>query len=336
MRVLLMETTKIGKDGLLMLGIDVGSVSVNIALLDSKAAIVEEEYIRHLGRPLQAVRDGVAKLLATIPSERIGLVATTGAGGKLLAELLDAAHVNEVVAQAKATAVLHPEVKTIIEIGGEDSKLIFMEHKGGAEPTMADFNMNTMCAAGTGSFLDQQASRLGVTIEKFSEMALGSERPPRLAGRCSVFAKSDMIHLQQKATPTEDIIAGLAFAMARNFKSTVGSARDFEQPIAFQGGVAANKGMIRAFESVLNLEPGSLIIPKHFASMGAIGAVLHISDSGNGRGFLGLQKLDGFLAHQSEITLDTNLKPLHQTGDRAPYAVHDAPPLSTDGQRIPA
>ena len=96
--------------------------------------------------------------------------------------------------------------------------------------------MNTVCAAGTGSFLDQQASRLGLTVEELGKLALESEAPPRVAGRCSVFAKSDMIHLQQKGTPTRDIVAGLCQALARNFKSTVGAAREFERPISFQGG----------------------------------------------------------------------------------------------------
>ena len=325
-----------GKDDKLLLGIDVGSVSVDIALLDDNNDVVEEQYIRHTGRPMRAVRAVLGDLLAKIPVERIGLVATTGTGGKLLADLLDAEEVNEVVAQAKATAVLYPDVRTVIEIGGEDSKLIFMERKGDAEPTMADFNMNTMCAAGTGSFLDQQATRLGVSIEEFGEMSLKSERPPRLAGRCSVFAKSDMIHLQQKATPTEDIIAGLAFAMARNFKSTVGSARNFEQPIAFQGGVAANRGMIRAFESVLDLEPGSLIVPKHFSCMGAIGAVLHLKTAGRGKPFTNLAKLDAFLAESGDVQLTTQLKPLQMTSAKAAYSVEGAPPLPTNGDRIPA
>ncbi|MHC4593270.1 MAG: BadF/BadG/BcrA/BcrD ATPase family protein, partial [Planctomycetota bacterium] len=159
--------------------------------------------------------------------------------------------VNEIVAQSRATAFLEPQVRTIIEVGGTESKLILVGRAEDGSPRVEDFGMNAMCAAGTGSFLDQQASRLKVTIEEFSRLALKSERPPRVAGRCSVFAKSDMIHLQQQGTPDYDIIAGLCYAMARNFKSTIGMGKDFAKPIAFQGGVAANLGMVRAFADVL-------------------------------------------------------------------------------------
>ncbi len=108
--------------------------------------------------------------------------------------------------------------------------------------------MNSVCAAGTGSFLDQQAERLNLSIEEFSRLSLASVKPPRIAGRCSVFAKSDMIHLQQIATPVEDIAAGLCFAVARNFKGSIAKGRTLEKPVSFQGGVAANKGMERAFQ----------------------------------------------------------------------------------------
>ncbi len=210
-----------------------------------------------------------------------GRIALTGTGSKIASELLNGVAVNEIVAQSKAVMNLYPHVRTVIEMGGEDSKLIFLdknEMKEGMK--LSDFTMNSLCAAGTGSFLDQQAKRVGVSIEKeFGELALKSENPPRIAGRCSVFAKSDMIHLQQVATPVYDIVAGLCFAVARNFKSTLGKGKDLVKPIIFQGGVAANKGMIRAFSEIYNLEPGELIIPKHHASMGAIGAILTMLES---------------------------------------------------------
>ena len=318
------------------LGIDVGSVSVNLALLAEDRSVIDDRYLRHYGHPVQAVRDALAEILERVPAERIGLVATTGLGGKLIAELLDAVCINEVVAQAKATARLHPEVRTIIEIGGEDSKLVFLQPDAeGQEPATTDFAMNTICAAGTGSFLDQQAHRLGVTIEEFGELALRSEHPPRLAGRCSVFAKSDMIHLQQKGTQPHDIVAGLCFAMARNFKSTVGSARALTPPVSFQGGVAANQGMVRAFEAVLELAPGSLIIPEHFASMGAIGAVCMAVDNGQGKPFAGLGKLDRFLAEQKGKLKATILEPLNWQPHVRSYA-GDAGEGPESGQRVRA
>ena len=176
-------------------------------------------------------------------------------------------------------SVFTPKLKTILEIGGEDSKLIVLgEESPGADHKVADFAINGACAAGTGSFLDQQASRMGIPIEQFGDVALKSEHPPRVAGRCSVFAKSDMIHLQQVGTPVHDIVAGLCFAMVRNFKGQVIRGRDLGKPVSFQGGVAANKGIRRAMLEVLQLEEAELIIPEHFAVLGALGAALVIGE----------------------------------------------------------
>ena len=258
----------------LTLGIDVGSVSVDLAILGPAGEILRTRYVRHKGRPMQVAAEVINETLAE-HGDAIARCAATGTGGRLVANVLNGVFVNEVIAQGTAASFLHPDIKTVIEIGGEDSKLIFLkrEERNGAS-SIADFEMNTVCAAGTGSFLDQQASRMGLTIEEFGELALESKNPPRVAGRCTVFAKSDMIHLQQKATPVHDIVAGLCFALARNFKSTVGAAKRLETPIAFQGGVAANPGIVRAMESVLGLEEGELIIPKEFGCTGAIGAAL--------------------------------------------------------------
>ncbi|HEX2977351.1 MAG TPA: acyl-CoA dehydratase activase, partial [Bacteroidales bacterium] len=192
----------------------------------------------------------------------------------------------------------YPEARTVIEIGGEDSKLILLEKDPvSGVSRLVDFEMNSICAAGTGSFLDQQARRIGVPIEKeFGEMALRSVDPPRIAGRCSVFAKSDMIHHQQIATPLHDIVAGLCFALARNFRSTLARSKEIEKPVVFSGGVAANKGMVRAFNEVLNLN-GELIIPEHHASMGAIGAVMYARSNGSAiRLFEGLSRLNEYLS----------------------------------------
>ena len=158
--------------------------------------------------------------------------------------------------------------------------------------------MNSICAAGTGSFLDQQARRIGVPIEnEFGEMALKSVDPPRIAGRCSVFAKSDMIHHQQIATPLHDIVAGLCFALARNFRSNVARSKEIKKPVVFSGGVAANTGMIRAFRETLNLIDGELIIPPHHSAMGAIGAVYYArSNKLNMNHFPGISKLEEYLS----------------------------------------
>lgn len=249
------------------LGIDIGSISVNTVLIDEDKNVIEEHYSRIKGAPRKTAQLAIEKISSRY---KIESTTTTGSGGKLI----PGQFVNEIVAQATATAHLHPEVSTVIEIGGEDSKLISLKNG-----KLADFSANTVCAAGTGSFLDQQASRLGFSIEEFSKLALQSKHPPRIAGRCTVFAKSDMIHLQQKGTPDYEIVAGLCLAVARNFVSNIGKSKKWQKQIAFQGGVAANPGMINAFEKVLGLEEGELMVPKYFTSMGAIGAVLYILPS---------------------------------------------------------
>ena len=172
-------------------------------------------------------------------------------GGKKLAGILGGTFVNEVIAQARGTFHFNPETRAIIDMGGEDAKLIMVTDEEG-HLVIQDFAMNTMCAAGTGSFLDQQAHRLGYSIEEFSQQSLKSTTPPRIAGRCSVFAKTDMIHLQQGATPDYEIIYGLCLAMARNLKSNIAKGKTLTPPVAFQGGVAANLGVRRAFPRFWN------------------------------------------------------------------------------------
>jgi len=244
------------------LGIDIGSVSVKVVVIGENFEILEKRCVRTKGNPAAVARELVENIGARFA---LAGVASTGSGGKLL----KAEFVNEIVAQSTAVGKLYPHIKTVIEIGGEDSKLLIME-KG----KLKDFAANSVCAAGTGSFLDQQATRLGLSIEEFSRLALRSKRPPRIAGRCTVFAKSDMIHLQQKGTPDYDIVAGLCLAVARNFIGNVGRGKKIEKPVAFHGGVAANVGMVKAFECVIGLADGEVFIPEHFALMGAIGAVI--------------------------------------------------------------
>ena len=160
-----------------------------------------------------------------------------------------------------------PEAVSIIEIGGQDSKFIDLDS--------GDYAMNELCAAGTGSFLDQQASRFGLTIEEFADLALKSKTPSTIAGRCSVFAKSDMIHLQQEAASDEDITMGLCYAMARSFKAQIAKRSLFRPPVIFCGGVSFNRAMVRAFEETLGEK---ITIPRYQASIGAIGAALSIME----------------------------------------------------------
>jgi len=298
----------------LHLGLDIGSISVNTVLMNEQKEIIENRYTYCQGQPFHVLKSILVELTEKYQPENIVSVGLTGSGGKQAAELIGGNFVNEIIAQSSSVAKLYPQVKTVIEMGGEDSKLIFMEEtKAKSYSQLSDFSMNSLCAAGTGSFLDQQAKRIGVPIEnEFGKLALQSENPPRIAGRCSVFAKSDMIHLQQIATPLHDIVAGLCFAVARNFKSTLGRGKKFKAPFIFQGGVSANEGMIRAFKEIFELKDEDLIVPEYYASMGAIGALYHTlnNQNGNDLSYQGLEKLNDYLvnrkadsAHLSQLEL---------------------------------
>ncbi len=270
---------------MLYIGLDAGSVSVKAVVLDRNRVKLNSLYRPHLGRPLESA---LTLLKDIVPQGEDVSFAVTGSVGRIIAEAMGNEHANEIVAQAYAVRKLHPHIRTVIEMGGEDSKLITLEGDG-----IGDFAMNSVCAAGTGSFLDQQAERLGLTIEELGNMALQCKKPPRVAGRCSVFAKSDMIHLQQIATPVEDIVAGLCFAVARNFKGSIVRGRNINTPVSFQGGVAANPGMVRAFREIFELE--ELFVPEDFALMGAIGAALKQIDEG-GFAALDIKALEEYMS----------------------------------------
>ncbi|HBV97654.1 MAG: 2-hydroxyglutaryl-CoA dehydratase [Peptococcaceae bacterium BICA1-7] len=248
------------------LGIDVGSVSTNIVVLNEESEVLASLYIRTMGRPLEAILSGLDEVSGLIPpGTEICGAGSTGSGRYLAGVMIGADVIkNEITAHAVAASMSVPDVQTVLEIGGQDSKIIIMR-----SGIVTDFAMNTVCAAGTGSFLDQQASRLNIPIADFGELALSSAVPVRIAGRCTVFAESDMIHKQQMGYKLNDIINGLCEALVRNYLNNVGKGKEILSPIVFQGGVAANAGIKAAFERALSLP---IIIPGHFGVMGAIGA----------------------------------------------------------------
>ncbi len=255
------------------IGIDIGSLTIKVVALDDADQVREKIYRPSYGAPLPVAKEALEELFTKIsPADITGFVAS-GSGGRKLAKILEINHINELIAQTKAVQRYYPQVRTVIEIGGQDSKLLLLGEEGG-QLLLQDFSLNTQCAAGTGSFLEQQAQRLGLTIEEFSHLATQAEKPPHIAGRCAVFAKSDIIHLQQVGTPLNEILAGLCFALARNFRSDIGRGKEFVKPILFQGGVSLNQGMIKAFEKILDLKQGELIIPEHNVLMAALGAVI--------------------------------------------------------------
>ncbi|WP_422443837.1 acyl-CoA dehydratase activase [Thermoanaerobacterium sp. DL9XJH110] len=250
------------------LGIDVGSVSTNLVLLDEQNKLVEKLYLRTAGRPIDAIKEGLSMLQKKYKNEiEVFAVGATGSGRQLASILVGADIVkNEITSHAVAALSQVPCASTILEIGGQDSKIIIIR-----DGIVVDFAMNTVCAAGTGSFLDRQAQRLGIPIEEFGQKALQSKIPTRIAGRCAVFAESDMIHKQQIGHKVEDIIWGLCQALVRNYLANVAKGKEIKPPVLFQGGVAANVGIKKAFENELGME---ITVPKNYDVMGAVGAAI--------------------------------------------------------------
>lgn len=248
------------------LGVDVGSVSTNLVVMSEDGNIIESLYLRTKGQPVKVVQDGLRSLGEKLDRDiTIAGVGSTGSARNMTSVLVGADVVkNEITAHAVAVSKRVPGAQTIIEIGGQDSKIIIMR-----DGIVTDFAMNTVCAAGTGSFLDQQAYRLNIPIEQFGELSLKAKTPVRIAGRCAVFAESDMIHKQQLGHSIEDIIAGLCEALVRNYLNNVGKGKEILGPVVFQGGVAANIGIKAAFEKALKLP---LVIPEYYGVMGAVGS----------------------------------------------------------------
>jgi len=255
------------------LGVDVGSITVKFAALDASDILVAGLYMPAEGRPVEAVQRGLAELKRQLPSNvAIQGVAATGSARYLAGAVLGADLVkNEITCQAVAALRAVPGACTIIEIGGQDSKLIIIR-----DGQVADFSMNTVCAAGTGSFLDHQAARLRMSIGELSRRALLSKGEVSISGRCTVFAESDMVHKQQMGHNVDDIIYGLCRTLARNYLSDTGSGKEIKPPIVFQGGVAFNAGIKKALEEEIKMP---VIIPPHHEIMGAIGAALLVHES---------------------------------------------------------
>jgi len=261
------------------LGIDVGSVSTNIVICSENGEILAGLYLRTAGRPIEAIQSGLRQVRENLPPGiEIAGVGATGSG-RYLAGVMTGADVvkNEITSHALAASLLIPDVQTVFEIGGQDSKIIILR-----QGVVTDFAMNTVCAAGTGSFLDQQAARLNIPIDQFGELALQSKIPVRIAGRCTVFAESDMIHKQQMGHSLADITNGLCEALVRNYLNNVGRGKEILPPVVFQGGVAANIGIKAAFERALNMP---IYIPEHHKIMGAIGVAYLAKDEAGKKGF---------------------------------------------------
>ena len=250
------------------LGIDIGSISTKGVVIDENGEILSSSYIWTEGNPVFAVKKLISNLKENILSNYILKgIGTTGSARKLIGLMLDANVVkNEITAHAVGTTFKYPDVKTILEIGGQDSKIIFLDNG-----IIMDYSMNTLCAAGTGAFLSSQAKRLGVDIEDFGEIALLSKNPIKIAARCTVFAESDLVHKAQAGYKKEDIIAGLSKSIVLNYLNNVAKGKKINSPIVFQGGVSKNKGVVKYFEEILGEK---VIVDENSHLMGALGIAL--------------------------------------------------------------
>lgn len=299
----------------MLLGIDIGSITVKVVLLDRSGELLDSYYRRSRGEPISTVIETLDELFWEYSPEKVQALGTTGSGGSLFAELLGGDHFNELIAQGETVSRRYPKTRTVIELGGQDSKLLILGNSG-EKKEIVDFALNSQCSAGTGSFLDQQAERLGLSIQEFSQLALESDDPPRIAGRCSVFAKSDIIHLQQVGTSQEDIVNGLCYAVARNFLGDVASGNKIREPVLFQGGVSRNQGMVRAFKDILGLEEEDLTIPRHEVLMSAIGSAL-LAENGS--------ESPGINWKDKKESLKKKARSREEVGNRSSLAPSDCP-----------
>jgi len=251
------------------LGVDVGSISTNVVIIDDQNRVLSKRYLMTAGRPLEAIKRGLREVGEEVENTvHVASVGTTGSGRYLTGDFIGADVIkNEITAQATAASVIDSRVDTIFEIGGQDSKYISLSNG-----TIIDFEMNKVCAAGTGSFLEEQAEKLGISIKKeFSNLALNAPCPVSLGERCTVFMESDLVHHQQMGADKADLIAGLSYSIALNYLNKVVGDRRIGNTIFFQGGTAFNLGVVAAFEKILNKK---ITVPPHHDVTGAIGAAI--------------------------------------------------------------
>lgn len=251
------------------LGIDIGSISTKGVVIDENNKILASSYLYTEGNPIAATKKVVKNLKnkLNLNEYKVVGVGTTGSARKLIGTILGANTIkNEITAHAIGTTSIYPDVRTIFEIGGQDSKIIILDNG-----IVTDYAMNTLCAAGTGSFLSSQAKRLGIPIEDFGKVALTSTNPTKIAARCTVFAESDLVHKSQIGHKKEDIVAGLCHAIVNNYLNNVGKGKTITPPIVFQGGVSKNIGVVNAFEKITGYH---IHVDENSHLMGALGVAI--------------------------------------------------------------
>lgn len=262
------------------MGIDIGSISTKGVIINENNNILASAYLYTKGDPMNAVKVLLRQLEEEFDAKahRVVAVGTTGSARKLIGAVLNAAIIkNEITAHAIGTTNIYPDVRTIFEIGGQDSKIIII--RGGV---VTDYAMNTLCAAGTGAFISNQAARMDIPVEEFGSIAMKSSEPTPIAARCTVFAESDLVHKMQIGCSKEDICAGMCRAVVLNYLNNVAKGKKIEPPIVFQGGVSKNIGVVRAFEEETGYE---ILVDKNGHLAGAFGVAILAKNSGEIRPF---------------------------------------------------
>ncbi|TAJ12126.1 CoA activase [Marinilabiliaceae bacterium JC017] len=294
------------------LGIDVGSTSTNLVLTDKDKNIISYKYIRSIGNPLQAVQNGLKQINHEfVEKVKIAGVGITGSGRHLIGKLIGADVIkDEITAQAKAAVEFDPEVDTIFEIGGQDSKYISVSN--GA---VVDFQMNKICAAGTGSFLEEQSQKFNIPIEKFGEMALSSNHPVYLGERCTVFIESSIVSSLSQGEKTEDIVSGLCYSIAKNYLNRVVGRKKIGDRIFLQGGIAFNPGVLNAMQI---LTQKKIVTPPFFSVTGAYGAALMAREEIEHKEsqFIGLENWNKITRDRKCSALEVNKKPVDQYNEK--------------------
>ena len=254
------------------LGIDIGTATVKLVLTDENKTIITTWETLHHNQPSTMLKMGITEL-GVFLTEAVA-VGITGADALSFHKVLkDSGFLEDVPAIVEGTKLLAPSARSIMEIGSQGSRFITQIDQ------VPQFATNGHCAGGTGSFFEDQMSRLGLSIEDYSELVEQATSVPRLSGRCAVFAKTDIIHRQQEGVRTPDILLGLCYAMIKNYKATIVRDLLVDKPVAFCGGVTKNRGVIRAIKEVFGLQEDELIVPAYASFAGAVGAALHASGS---------------------------------------------------------
>src|SRR5215831_17154172 len=306
------------------IGLDIGAISLKLAALGNPAdrgameavraehpefrlseivgrPLLLSDYRRIAGSPIQSTYDLLNEFYAVVPEDRVEGIRVTGSGSRTIAKVLGLFFENEFKAIARTMGAMYPQVRTVFEIGGESSKYIRLEGS-----SIVDYDRSGECAAGTGSFLDQQALRMQYSVEEVGKVVCTATCGARIAGRCSVFAKSDMIHAQQKGYSPAEILRGLCDAVARNYKSSIVKGRPVETPVALIGAVSQNTGVTNALRETFGLPTEHLIVPAEYAWCAAIGTAMLEAAEPRKRSILEIHRLR---QHEGE-SVEQDTRPL--------------------------